>query len=273
MTVNFNSTIAPTSVNTSTFIVESQGGISPGKYLIINTVGLNGESSSITFFPTRPLSLGAKYTISLTSGLTDISGYNSVIPFESTFYTQESYLIYFANNKGNGWSGNLLGAAIAANAPASVTNGVQGADYLCQQDSQCPSGSICHAMPVESTGTVRQAAPQQVGWVLLPSTPYMNMTESLIGVTNANESFDFPLTNAIFNLKGPKAIVWTGLNNDWTTPIVGTTECGSWTSSAAATGSANFGVVGSIDGRVISQGNRACQSSPTQPNLICVQQQ
>ena len=55
--------------------------------------------------------------------------------------SSETKLIYLTSNK---WWGDLLKSAQKAGSTA--TTGVGGADFLCQQDSQCPAGKTCKAI-------------------------------------------------------------------------------------------------------------------------------
>ncbi len=154
------------------------------------------------------------------------------------------YLMYFAHNGTNGYTGDLLGQAINKGGASGINSGIAGADYLCNHDESKPTsltGATYKAMIVD--GISRQACysadcifegPQEnIDWVLKPMAAYKNTNNALSIVTNESGIYTFipdyltpsitqPSLNALIYLPGNFTIdygiafQWTGLSGVWT---------------------------------------------------------
>ncbi len=199
------------------------------------TTGINVKIGNTTQFSTLTSN---NFTIPLIYTVTAADGSNINYTVTVTVSTIPSALHMFVTTQTS--TGNLLAAANAAG--GEVTNGVAGADYLCQVDAQCAIGTTCKAMLVSLgiASPMREASPTLVDWVLQANTTYYNMSEAPIGTTNGASTFNFPLTNTI-GMVGANPLTWTGMNGTpptvpWTTYAF---TCNDWTllsSTATAVG-------------------------------------
>lgn len=134
---------------------------------------------------------------------------------------------------GNGSCGGAGGGTASCGIGA---NGVQKADYVCQNDPGRPdTAKIWKALVVDGTNRVActntnctGGTAGRVDWILKPNTAYFRPDiVTLIMNTDANAVFAFStplwLTNVINDTVAYR--VWTGLNTDWTT---GTSHCTGW---------------------------------------------
>ena len=81
-------------------------------------------------------------------------------------------------------------------------------------------------------GVLRDATVEaQIDWPLQPDTEYRRPNGAIMGTTNADGVFDFPITSGING--GVFAVGWTGLNADWTAAA---NNCNGWSASSGFTG-------------------------------------
>lgn len=160
-------------------------------------------NNSYTFTPHTPYSSGAQYLVNLTNSIKDING-TSIIPTTLFFTTAlQSKLIYMTTNT---YWGNL--------------GGVSGADNKCQTDTQCPEGSVCQAIIMDTSNRYACTSNTTCGdsnsknWVLQPFTTYVNTQGQILSTTNANGTFGNNgafVFNYTISLASGKA--WTGFDN------------------------------------------------------------
>lgn len=105
---------------------------------------------------------------------------------------------------------------------------IDAADDFCMDDANRPSGSATYrALLVD--GSDRIATPgNQRDWVLRAKTTYIRPDRTVIGTTNADAVFTFPLTAAISTQTLP---VWTGLDADWR---ANADDCNAWRDDGAS---------------------------------------
>lgn len=151
-------------------------------------------------------------------------------------------------------------------------NGIQKADYICQNDPSRPAGTRrWKALIVD--GLNRTACTNtncasgtagRIDWVLWPNTKYFKPDGvTLVMTTDVNGVFIFgTLTNFINNAVAYSA--WTGINGDWTTS---TAHCTQWTDNTLITGS--YGTSSLNDSQSIAANTITCN---TNNNLYCVEQ-
>lgn len=150
------------------------------------------------------------------------------------------------------YDGNLLTAA--NNAGASVTTGIQGADYLCMNDANKPSTGTFKALIVDhatghriacTTAFCGGGAAEHVDWVLSANSTYYRVDgTTVIGTTNASGIFDFTadLQNS---MSATSSDVWTGLFSNWSTRSY---DCNGWDGTGTEGDGGNSGStsVGSV---------------------------
>lgn len=100
-------------------------------------------------------------------------------------------------------------------------------------------------------------------WVLKANTEYRRMDgTTVIGTTNANSVFNFPLQNSM----GTTSVsAWTGLEANWGGSM---NTCDDWTDAYAA-GFGTDGDTGAVDSTSVANFGGSCQ---TQRKLICIEQ-
>lgn len=148
------------------------------------------------------------------------------------------------------------------------TNGINGADKACQNDSQS-SGGTYKALMVDglhriacTTANCSGGTNEHLDWVLKPNTEYRQIDgTTVIGKTNAKGIFDFPLQD-IFSTSA--YFLWTGIQSDWTAD---TNNCSRFESTA---GNARTGSSNATDGTAISWNLTACNYYGT--TILCVEQ-
>lgn len=163
---------------------------------------------------------------------------------ESSFQLQvvSPYLIYYAHNGENGYTGNMLEQAINKGA-SGITVGIQGADYLCNHDESKPVLPVANYKAMIVDGVNRRAcysfdcvfegAGENIDWVLKPTAAYKNINEQISVVTNESGIYTFYLDYQDlalqqlslapfvflpdnFTLNYGVAFQWTGLSSLWT---------------------------------------------------------
>lgn len=173
-----------------------------------------------------------------------ISNNGSALLSESSFQLQvvSPYLIYYAHNGANGYTGNMLEQAINKGA-SGITVGIQGADYLCNHDESKPLLPVANykAMIVDgvnrracySFDCVLEGAGENIDWVLKPTAAYKNINEQISVVTNESGIYAFYLDYQDlalqqlslapfiflpdnFTIEYGTAFQWTGLSVLWT---------------------------------------------------------
>jgi hypothetical protein len=121
--------------------------------------------------------------------------------------------------------GDLLKSA--QNAGSTATTGVGGADFLCQQDSQCPVGKTCKAIISDDKNRIACingsessiklcGSGYSVDWTLSPNTTYVNTNGAIIGTTNNTGIFNFLLGYQFNSAISGGGKAWTGLFPSWT---------------------------------------------------------
>lgn len=148
-------------------------------------------------------------------------------------------------------------------------------DNLCMVDSNKPNDKLIYkAMLVgNNNGIARQActsancatggSSENINWVLHPNTVYnWAGTTNQVFTTNSTGIAPMPIPNQ----GAPSAaVLWTGLNQDWTTDSANT--CSGWTSTS---GNGRLGNRASPNGNFIGAISRACSDS--RQLLYCVSQ-
>lgn len=235
ITVMFNLVggVASSTVNTNTFTVV-QNNIDESSTNIPGSITYSG--SSYTFTPSNALAGGKSYSVNLSGGITSTSGV-AITPATFSFNTAgDTKLIFLTTDK---WWGDLLKAAQKAGSTA--LTGVDGADFLCQSDAQCPSGKTCKAVisdnrqriaciddPNDPESSVKLCgAGYSQDWVLTPNTTYVRTDNMVLGTSNSNGIFNFMAGFQFANPIGGSGKAWTGLLPYWTSnkDIV----CSGWT--------------------------------------------
>lgn len=204
------------------------------------------------------------------NGLKDSHG-NNVAKLNTSFTTQESYLIFITQNAYNG----------DLKTHGNGSNGVEGADNLCNQDAGCPASKTCKAM-IAATG-LRSAEPNMLDWVLESYTAYKNTANDLIavtGITNNGIPVDITMTSQtrefFFSVANPvttqfhgsNGAAWTGMyaSANWMTST--NKFCGEWDN---ATNSMQ-GTLGSADVRAQQMLYNGSVGCVTARKLYCVEQ-
>lgn len=273
----FNNPIESNTVNKASFLLYSDSGES----ISAVNISTSPDNESATFIVTSSyesaLKLDTKYIVQLTS---DILDYNQKPIIESTFTfkTQTRPLRIFLTE--SSYNGNLLAAANILK-PGSAINGIEAADYICQNDTHRPNNSTYKAMIVDSQGKYRSAYPTPVDWVFAPYTKYSNSVESTSFITGINppngNPFIVAVSSTTFNAYSQSvigtdlALFLTGLSTNWTT--IPDKTCLSWSSSDAEL-LQSYGFLASNAGAyaqliTIGSSYEFCQSSGF--SLMCIE--
>ncbi len=167
--------------------------------------------------------------------------------------------------------------------------GITGADALCQANipsASTPQITTAKALIVDGTSRIAcvtgngaaigastppsctSGSAGQVGWVLAPSTTYIQYNGSIVSTTDTNGFFSFPLANLVVPTATTPTI-WTGMNADWSTDTGNT--CSSWSDSTSASNGAFGYITGALglNQGLLNSGPTPCTS--LEP-LVCVQQ-
>lgn len=182
----------------------------------------SSDNISYTFTPESSLLPGKIYTVHLSASIRSNNGAPISATTQSFMTASETKLIYLTSNK---WWGDLLKSAQKAGSTA--TTGVGGADFLCQQDSQCPAGKTCKAIISDDKNRVACINSSEssiklcgsgysVDWILSPNTTYVNTTGAIIGTTNSSGIFNFLLGYQFNSAISSGGKAWTGLFPSWT---------------------------------------------------------
>jgi uncharacterized repeat protein (TIGR02543 family) len=147
--------------------------------------------------------------------------------------------------------------------------GIAGADFECMKDDNRPSANKVYRS-ILADGVNRFAcvlgscaADEHKDWVLAANQTYVRIDgTTVIGATDGNSIFDFPLDNSI---AATATEAWTGLDSDWTG--MGST-CGSWTSNDSSV-SSTVGLSNQSDSTAIDAYEWSCDE-PRQ--IYCVEQ-
>ena len=149
--------------------------------------------------------------------------------------------------------------------------GIAAADAFCMADANRPA-SVTNADAFLTDGPVGVRIPcttancgggpgEHVDWVLDANTQYTRTDGTVIGTTNANGIFSFPLTNS---WNGVEETSYTGIGIDWTPT---TLDCSGWTTAAGVV----TGTVGANNSTTNTALNTATATCDTGARLICVQ--
>ena len=222
ITVMFNivSGVDSSTVTTNSFkVFESGVGVSGNAIAGAIT---SSDNITYTFTPNSPLLPGKIYIVYLSSLIHSNNGVPITATTQSFLTSSETKLIYLTSNK---WWGDLLKSA--QNAGSTATTGVGGADFLCQQDSQCPVGKTCKAIISDDKNRIACingsessiklcGSGYSVDWTLSPNTTYVNTNGAIIGTTNNTGIFNFLLGYQFNSAISGGGKAWTGLFPSWT---------------------------------------------------------
>jgi hypothetical protein len=216
VTLIFNQSVQ--NVNSSN--VELHEGSTTGT--LINISAISGSGNTYSFSPSNNLANDTTYFIVLKSGITNQDGVS--IPNTSSSFTTISYLGKVIFTTIGAWNGDLKTAGGGA-------TGTEGADNLCNSDSAKPATPLGATYKAMLLSQERSGVPV-LNWVLTPNTTYYNLSGNIIGTTNSNSVFDFPVNNSINNL-ATAFYVWSGaFYAPWTLDKDGANYyCNNWTSS------------------------------------------
>ncbi len=149
------------------------------------------------------------------------------------------------------------------------SGGIVGADSLCMSSTGKPYDGTWKALIAGSTRTACTTADcssdmgVDASWVLAANTKYFTAGENkVIGTTNANGIFTFPLTNGLVNAAG---FYYTGLSADWTTSA---NTCSDWSDEMT---NSSVGTPGSVTSAAISNG-MSDQCAVPMNFVLCVEQ-
>lgn len=150
-------------------------------------------------------------------------------------------------------------------------NGISGADDKCNADINKPNSGYYMALIIDVTGQRRASLTPNTGdgqldWVLQSDTDYYQTDGfTLIGRTNPNRLFSFPLNNVIGTGNS-----WTGLLPDWTSYVSGTYsgDCMGWTTNF----STDKATVGGWTTSNYAIGSLSLYGCNLYRSLICVEQ-
>ena len=222
ITVMFNivSGVDSSTVTTNSFkVFESGVGVSGNAIAGAIT---SSDNITYTFTPNSPLLPGKIYIVYLSSLIHSNNGVPITATTQSFLTSSETKLIYLTSNK---WWGDLLKSA--QNTGSTATTGVGGADFLCQQDSQCPVGKTCKAIISDDKNRIACingsessiklcGSGYSVDWTLSPNTTYVNTNGAIIGTTNNTGIFNFLLGYQFNSAISGGGKAWTGLFPSWT---------------------------------------------------------
>lgn len=156
------------------------------------------------------------------------------------------------------YSGDLVNSGYA-------TEGQLAADAICNQDANKPSGDTVYQAllgTVRGGATVRGAP--STAWPLKASTTYYRSDgTTIVGTTDADSIFNFPLTNA--PVAASTVSVWTGLSSSW----ISGNNCGTGWDSDSNGASGGVGDPTAVNSTSISNGTAACGNTLA---FYCVEQ-
>jgi hypothetical protein len=153
--------------------------------------------------------------------------------------------------------------------------GVSGADAICNQDENKPECDVAtyKALLVDddnrvacTTANCSGGSSEHTDWVLAPNTQYHNILGGVVGTTNANGIFDFPLENKI-DLSND--YIWTGMQGNWT-PDSADANCLKWTSADNGI-SGRVGIRQELDDALLDDSTNTCDDTSAIA-LLCVEQ-
>ena len=169
----------------------------------------------------------------------------------------------------------LTAATTRGDFQSPLSAGPKGADEFCSQN--LPSGvtgtfkALIVGSNITPSGNDRKASNTanagdgQIQWVLKSNQTYQRPDSTIIGTTNANGLFNFPLQNP-FAVSGS---FWSGLSTDWTN---GTNNCvGSGGAWDPAGGGSNglYGDASQTSSAAISSASQGCTNTHS---ILCVEQ-
>lgn len=160
---------------------------------------------------------------------------------------------------------------VTTNAVAANFGGISAADTACNSDANKTNSSTYKAMLVDGTNSTRKACTtsncsggtsEHTDWPLVASTQYKRTDGTVIGTTDSNGLFTFPLTNSFaatsYNL-------YTGLSTDFTSA---TTDCSHWTTNNSGT-NGNYGSSAQVNTNAIDVITFGCNNVG---RFVCVEQ-
>jgi Protein of unknown function (DUF1554) len=158
------------------------------------------------------------------------------------------------------------------------SNGIAGADALCQiastTESGAPSGTY-KAMIVDGINRVActsancssaTGTSENVNWVLSPNTSYTNIHQSILFTTESTGIYTFGSLQDFLSISGADA--WTGLSTNWQTAA---TTCNLWSIGTAV----SAGIIGKslfTTSGLLHYSNISCSGTSMTTGLYCVQQ-
>lgn len=166
-----------------------------------------------------------------------------------------------SSNTNNGGGGNTVTYKkiyLAAKLYNTGDGGVEDFDNSCSPGYKALVGHSTSRHPnIAGSGAT--------GWVLAANTEYRRQDGVIvIGTTNTNAVFDFPLTNSFGSAAGK---YYTGLQTNWTVDI--TYNCSNWGSMGD---DRTYGDALSTNANAISENHHNCGTGGVPNSVICVEQ-
>jgi hypothetical protein len=129
--------------------------------------------------------------------------------------------------------------------------GPTGADSICMSDANYPGSGTFKAMLSDgssriacTTANCSGGSSEHVGWVLNSNTEYTRTDGTIIGRTDSNGLFVFPLTASFASTAPSLNSIHTGLNSSWTSK---TENCYGWTQTVGPGPAEAFSSGGAYD--------------------------
>ncbi len=165
-----------------------------------------------------------------------------------------------SSESGGGGGGNTVTYKkiyLAAQVPSTGDGGVGFFDAACDPGYKALFGDVTRHPDIGGSGAT--------GWVLAANQEYRRQDGvTVIGTTNANAVFDFPLTNSFGSAAGK---YFTGLQTNWTVnPLF---NCTDWSSMAD---DRTYGDALSTNANAISEGFFNCNGGGPSQYVVCVEQ-
>lgn len=153
-----------------------------------------------------------------------------------------------------------------------INLGISGLDNHCNNASDKPSGGGTYKAMV-TTGNSRRACStancsggtsEHINWVLKPNKEYRRFDgTTVVGTTNANGIFTFPLTNSPYHVVNFTDNIVTGMNSDWTNS---SDNCSGWSGNTQSFAGGGYNNTSS---NLINKGIYGCT---TTTRALCVEQ-
>lgn len=195
--------------------------------------------------------------------------------------TAASALAIVANNSSN--TSNTSDSSCTGNGPCKmfvpanqlnlgINLGISGLDTHCNNASDKPSGGGTYKAMVTagnsrracSTANCSGGTSEHINWVLKPNKEYRRFDgTTVVGTTNANGIFTFPLTNSPYHVVNFTDNIVTGMNSDWTNS---SDDCSGWSGNSNSFAGGAYNTTGT---NLINKGIYGCT---TTTRALCVEQ-